>query len=63
MLYALSADNRGSGILKPPCLTLGTVPGVGTMKGLIEEALREEFSLAQFGGGEDQHQLSENPRP
>ena len=30
-----------------------TVPGVGTLMGPIEEALREKFFHALFGGGED----------
>ena len=29
-----------------------TIPGVGTMIGLIEEALREKFFPGLFGGGE-----------
>ena len=40
-----------------------TVPGVVTLMGLIEEVLREKCFPALFGGGGDQRQLSENPRP
>ena len=39
-----------------------TFPRVGYLMGPIEEALREKFFPALFGGG-DQCQLSENPRP
>ena len=40
-----------------------TVPGVATLMGPIEEALRERFFPALFGGGGDQRRLSSNPRP
>ena len=40
-----------------------TVSGVGTLMGPIEEALKEKFFPALFGGEGYQHQLSENPSP
>ena len=40
-----------------------TVPGVGTLMGPIEEALREKFFPSIFGGGGDHSRLSENPGP
>ena len=39
-----------------------TVPGVGTLMGPIEEALRENFSPRYWGGGYHSR-LSENPGP
>ena len=39
------------------------VPGVGTLMGPIEEALREKFFPSPFGGGGDHSRLSENSWP
>ena len=40
-----------------------TVPGVGTLMGPIEEALREKFFPALLWGGEINAHFSDNPRP
>ena len=40
-----------------------TVPGVDTMMGPNEEALRDKLFPALFGGGGDQRRLSANPKP
>ena len=40
-----------------------TIPGVDTLMGPIEEAIREKYFPSLFGGGGDQRQLPANPRP
>ena len=40
-----------------------TVPGVGTLMGPIDDALRKKFFPALFRGGGDQRRLSANHRP